>query len=133
MTSLHRPARQTGFAAVAAIFLVVALAALGSFMVSISNTQQLTAAQDVQGIRAYWAARAAMEWLVGKTKAASACPAASSSFTLEGFDLVASCSMATFSEGAASVKVFSLGVQASSGTAGKTGYVERSLSAGLEM
>ena len=48
---------QQGFAAIAAVFLVVVLAALGAFMVTFSNTQQLTSAQDVQGSRAYWAAR----------------------------------------------------------------------------
>jgi MSHA biogenesis protein MshP len=56
---------QHGFAAIAAIFLVVILAAMGAFMVSFSNTQQLTSAQDVQGTRAYWAARAGLEWGVG--------------------------------------------------------------------
>lgn len=53
---------QVGFAAIAAIFLVVVLAALGAFMVTFSNTQQLTSAQDLQGTRAYWAARAGLEW-----------------------------------------------------------------------
>ena len=48
-----------GFAAIAAVFLVLVLAALGAFMVSFSNTQQLNSARDVQGSRAYWAARAA--------------------------------------------------------------------------
>jgi len=53
MTSQSRPAhRQHGFAAIAAIFLVVVLAALGAFMVTYSNTQQLTSAQDIQGSRA---------------------------------------------------------------------------------
>ena len=41
--------RQKGFAAVAAVFLVVGLAALGAFMVSLSNTQQVTSAQDTMG------------------------------------------------------------------------------------
>ena len=59
------PRPQRGFAAIAAIFLVVVLAALGGFMVTFSNTQQLTSAQDVQGSRAYWAARAGLEWGIG--------------------------------------------------------------------
>ena len=49
---------QHGFAAIAAIFLVLVLAAFGAFMVSFSNTQHLNTARDVQGSRAYWAARA---------------------------------------------------------------------------
>lgn len=50
-----------GFVMPAAIFLLVILAALGAYLVSFSNTQQITSAQDVQGVRAYWAARAAAE------------------------------------------------------------------------
>ena len=56
------PHDQHGFAVIAAIFLVVVLAALGGFMVTFSNTQQLTSAQDLQGSRAYWAARAGLGW-----------------------------------------------------------------------
>lgn len=58
--------QQRGFAAVAAIFLVVLLAALGGFMLTFSNSQQLTSAQDVQGTRAYWAARAGLEWAIAE-------------------------------------------------------------------
>lgn len=126
-------ASERGFAAIAAIFLVVTLAALGGFMVSISNTQQLTSAQDVQGIRAYWAARGGIDWVISGAKTASACPAASTTLTLEGFSVVATCAMSTYSEGAASYKVFRLSAQASSGTAGATGYVERSISVGYEI
>ena len=56
---------QRGFAAIAAIFLLVTLAALGGYMLTFSNTQQLTFAQDVQGARAYWAASAGLEWGLG--------------------------------------------------------------------
>ncbi len=131
--SAVRQRRQGGFAAVAAIFLVVTLAALGGFMVSLSNTQQLSSAQDTQGIRAYWAARAGIEWGLTSAKAATACPAASSTLSIEGFSVVVTCSMSTYSEGASSAKIFSLGAQASSGTAGTATYVERSLSVGFEM
>ena len=48
--------RPNGFAAIAALFLVVVLAALGVFMWHMGATQQLTSVQDLQGSRAYWAA-----------------------------------------------------------------------------
>lgn len=54
--------RQCGFAIVSAIFLVVVLAALGAFMVTFSGVQHVTHAQDIQGSRAYWAARSGIEW-----------------------------------------------------------------------
>jgi len=53
----------------AAVLLVVGLAALGAFMVAMSITQQLTSAQDVQGIKALWAALAGLEWGVGGSNA----------------------------------------------------------------
>lgn len=53
------PAR--GFAIVSAIFILVVLAALGAFVVSVSTTQQVGSALDVQGVRAYQAARAGLE------------------------------------------------------------------------
>lgn len=51
-----------GFAILSAIFILVVLAALAAFMVSISTSQQVGSALDVQGVRAYQAARAGIEW-----------------------------------------------------------------------
>jgi MSHA biogenesis protein MshP len=54
--------RASGFAIVSAIFILVVLAALAGFIVSVTSTQALTFAQDIQGARAYQAARAGTEW-----------------------------------------------------------------------
>jgi MSHA biogenesis protein MshP len=54
--------RIRGFALVSAIFILVVLAALGAFIVNISTSQQIGSALDVQGVRAYQAARAGIEW-----------------------------------------------------------------------
>lgn len=54
--------RTHGFAIVSAIFILVVLAALGAFIVSISTSQHIGAALDIQGVRAYQAARAGAEW-----------------------------------------------------------------------
>jgi len=54
--------RMRGFALVSAIFILVVLAALGAFMVNISTNQHIGSALDVQGVRAYHAARAGIEW-----------------------------------------------------------------------
>lgn len=51
-----------GFVLPAAIFLLVVLAALGAAIVTVSTTQQIGSALDVQGTRAYQAARAGIEW-----------------------------------------------------------------------
>jgi MSHA biogenesis protein MshP len=57
-----------GFSLPTAIFLLVILALLGAFMVSLSTTQNVMSAQDVQGSRAYNAARAGMEWALYNLK-----------------------------------------------------------------
>ena len=137
MTKLCRP--QQGFAAVAAIFLVVVLAGLGSYMVSFSNTQQLTSAQDVQGTRAYWAARAGLEWgvaavLAGNTPGGTTqeCPSTPTNLTVQGFAVQVTCSVTNFTEAASTVALLRLASNASTGTAGTVGFVERNVSASME-
>ena len=51
-----------GFAIASAIFLLVVFAALGVAMLVFSNNQQAQSANDVQGSRAYQAAKAGIEW-----------------------------------------------------------------------
>lgn len=130
---------QRGFAAIAAIFLIVALAALGSYMVSFSNSQQITSAQDVQGSRAYWAARAGLEWGVANHVAAAGCSAASTALAIEGFTVTVACRMMPYADAG-----FVTGVQPRifqftstavlPGSAlGSVGYIERSVSTSLEI
>jgi MSHA biogenesis protein MshP len=124
--------RQRGFAAIAAIFLVVVLAALGGFMVSISNSQQISSAQDVMGTRAYWAARGGLEWGVASANAASVCPASPTALAMDGFAVSVTCNANAFSEGGKTVTILSVNAVASAGSLGSFTYVERSVSAGLE-
>ncbi|MBP6850620.1 MAG: hypothetical protein KA164_03400 [Rhodoferax sp.] len=123
-----------GFATIVALFLLVVLAALGAFMVSISTSQQVGSAQDVQGTRAYWAARAGLEWGIGSlTASPGACPTPPAPFTVEGFTLSVSCSSASFDEGGTARVVYSLTSRASlGGAAGSLAFVERSVSAAVE-
>lgn len=59
----HRSRRRAGgFTIVAAVFLLVVLAGLGVALVNISTLQHAESALDVQGARAYQAARAGVEW-----------------------------------------------------------------------
>ena len=125
---------QRGFAAITAVFILVVLAALGAFMVSTSTSQQLTSAQDIQGSRAYWAARAGMEWAIGSlTATPSACPTPPVPFAVDGFTLQMACSASSFDEDGITRVIYSLtSVASRGGSAGATGFVERSLSAALE-
>lgn len=125
---------QTGFSTIAAIFLLVVLAALGAFMVTFSNTAQLNSAQDVQGSRAYWAARAGAEWAVGSIVASPAACPASPPASIEGFTLSVSCSTATYDEGGITRRLFRITSRATSGTTpGGPGYIEREVSVSMEV
>lgn len=54
--------RVRGFALVLALFLIVSLAAIGAYLLSVSNVQVETGVMDEQGARAYQAARAGLDW-----------------------------------------------------------------------
>ncbi len=123
-----------GFAAIAAIFLLVVLAALGAFMLTFSNTQQLNSAADVQGSRAYWAARAGVAWGLGSVAASPACPASSSTITVEGFTVTVTCNPRTYTENGVTVVVYTFTATAvGGGSVGSVGYVERSVTAMVEL
>lgn len=108
--------RTRGFTIVSAIFILVVLAALGAFIVTISTNQQIGSALDVQGVRAYQAARAGIEWGLYKVQSSTgynfsydcpvtdtgsmcsnrrSCPSASGPFTVFGFAVSVSCSVST--------------------------------------
>jgi len=119
---------------VAAIFLLVVLAALGAFMVTFSNTQHMTSAQDIQGSRAYWAARAGTAWVIGSISATpTACPASPTTFSVDGFALSVTCVLTQYDEGGIVKRVFNItSTAATGGAVGNIGRVERSLSATVE-
>lgn len=125
-----------GVAAISAVFLLVVLAALGAFMVTFSNTQQLTSAQDIRGTQAYWAARAGVEWSVPQVIANNSCPTGSLTFVVNSFEVQTSCGTSSFNDGATvtMVNITSLACQPGPCGAGvgKLNYVERSLSVRLE-
>lgn len=68
---------QRGFSLVSAIFLLVVIAVLGTFALTLSTTQQQSSALDVMGSRAYQASRAGIEWGAYQVLPASAAPFAS--------------------------------------------------------
>ena len=143
---------QQGFAAIAAVFLVVVLAALGAFMVTFSNTQQLTSAQDIQGSRAYWAARAGLELGIGSVVASVGTPGVTEPDTTAsictntdravganfdgGFTVIVRCVKAAYTEAAASpnrfIFQFTSEATATGRSPGTVGYIQRSISVSME-
>lgn len=123
---------QRGFAAVAAVFIVVILAALGGFMLTFSNAQQLTSAQDVLGTRAYWAARAGLEWGLGSVIANNACPPSPTNLAIQTFGVTVVCTPSVYVDNG-NRTIYQLTATASAGGGvGAVGYVERSVSAAME-
>jgi MSHA biogenesis protein MshP len=122
-----------GFALASAIFLLVILALLGTFMVSFSNTQHTTSALDLQGSRGYRAARAGIEWAAAKLSAApTACPAPAS-LSVEGFTVSVSCSASSHDEAGTTRYIFWVTATAVAGGApGGLGYTERVVNAFME-
>ncbi len=134
------PSQARGFAIVSAIFILVVLAALGAFVVSVSVTQNVTFAQDVQSARAYQAARAGIEagiakWLSTSPSLAANCASTGAPVSLANlgfsFDLVATQTTSggvLFCDLTATARPTGMTIA----NVGSTGYVERKLRAVVE-
>lgn len=90
LSTRAREPRQRGFALLSAIFLLVVLSALAAFMVQVLTQQQVGSAADIQGARAYQAARAGVEWGLHNLLRSPPC-SASESFTLGDFTVTVRC------------------------------------------
>lgn len=62
LASTTLKAGQRGVSIIAAVFFMLLFAAIAAAMVSLTTTSNATSAMDVQGSRAYQAARAGVEW-----------------------------------------------------------------------
>ncbi len=141
MSIMCRKAR--GFALPAAIFILVVLAALGTFAASLSSLQHSGLAIDVQGVRAYQGARAGLEWGLYQTlqTASSACGStgsevAVSATTMADVTITVRCTQVAVEDGQTifSIDAWACNRPAASspkcpGDATVDGYVERKLSA----
>lgn len=136
-----------GFALILAIFLLVSLTAIGAMLLTVSNSQTESSIADVDGARAYLAARSGADWGAYQLlrqpalsyasncrNTGSATQTVSFAGALSGFHVAVGCtSLPPATEGAATVTVFSLqatGCNDSGGTcpgAVVPGYVERQL------
>lgn len=115
------PRRATGFALVMAVFLLVSLAAVGAYLLTVSTGQTGAVIQDEQAARAYQAARAGVDWGAfqilrnpgGTFASACAGGSASSAFALPwsvaGFRAEVGClRVGEETEGAVTVRVFQI-------------------------
>ncbi|MEA3192428.1 MAG: biosis protein MshP [Betaproteobacteria bacterium] len=105
-----RGGRIQGFALIMAVFLIVTLAAIGVYLVTMSTGQVQAVSQDEQAVRAYQAARAGLEWVTYRRLRNSVCPASPPAFTnpgLSGFHAETTCvQVGSETEGVTPVAVY---------------------------
>ncbi|MCD6525956.1 MAG: pilus assembly protein MshP [Desulfuromonas sp.] len=118
---------QRGFTIVQALFVLVVLALLGTYMVTLSTVQQSTVVQALQQTRAYHAARSGLEW--GLARATTGVGCAGSFDSAEGFRVTVSCGQNDFTEGVLTYTVYDLTAVAvpTATPFGSPDYVSRTL------
>lgn len=137
--TVSRFLRQRGFSLVTAIFLIVVVALIAAFIVTIGSVQHATSAFSVVGARAHFAALSGVEWgaqQVLDNPGAPACFASPTTFTVSGggsgnFALTLTCAQTSVAEGALSYEVFDLDVTAEFGVSGQEDYFSRTVSASI--
>ena len=126
--------RARGFTLVSAIFLMVVLVILGVSLVTISSVEHTSAAQQLQAMRATYAARAGAEWAAAKANGPppNNCAAWPSPATLNpggalsGFTVTVTCtSSSTHLLGATPQTYYVADIVAQSGTYGSVDFAQR--------
>lgn len=153
MSASRLPRRQHGFLVIAAVFLLVVLAGLVGYLMTVSTTSQAASAADANSAKAFQAARGGIEWATyqvlrnsGGSFVTTTCPGSGSvnlafGSALSSFTTTVTCaSTSGISEGGGSVTVYAItsnacnepvsGACRNPSTTSST-YVERQLSVTL--
>lgn len=134
------PRKAAGFVLPTAIFLLVILAALAAYMVSLSRTSHISSALDIQGVRAYQAARAGVEWAAWQVvdpqtvppTSTTPCPAPTTltlAGTLAAFTVNVTCTRTPAIDGADTIAVYQVTSTATAGLPGSVDFVRRDIQA----
>ncbi len=123
--------RENGLSLITAIFLLVILASVGAFIVTIGAVQHTTVSASIQGVRAYQAARTGIEWGVYSALNPPGCfaPTTFSPAGLDGFQVTVTCAATPHQESLNSFQVFRLIAVASSGIFGSPNFASRQIEA----
>jgi len=118
---------QHGFTLVQAIFVLVVLALLGTYMVRLSTVQQATATQSLIQARVYHAARSGLEWGIKQVSDNHGC-FSNSTFNIDAYPVQMVCTLTgTYSEGVSTYGVYKLQSVASFADISSPDYVSRKL------
>ena len=126
------PGRQRGFALVAALFLMVVLASMGTYIVRISAIEHQTVNVALLGARAMHAARAGVEWGAFQAINVPACTTTTLTLTeggLNGFEVDVTCSSSSHTEKGNTYSIYLIDVEARAGVYGTPDYVSRRMQA----
>lgn len=123
---------QRGFSIVMAIFVLVVLGLLGSYMVRMAGVQLSTFNQTLLGARAYQAAHAGIEWGIARISNGGNCAdinaqTAMSFSGLNGFSVRLSCSNQSYSEADKNPTVYRISALSQFGSYSSSEYVAREL------
>jgi len=145
MNQRYGKGRQEGFSIVVAIFILVILGSLGSYMLSTSMMQQKTTLYAIQGSRAYKAAQSGIQWgvhqaLLNAGTRETACgelitsPPVTTNIILtppglNNFDVDVQCSWTTHVDGGIDFCMFHLTAVARYGNFGELDFVSRTVEA----
>ena len=133
---MKRRVLHAGFALMMAVFMIVTLATIGLYLITVSSGQGAAIAQDEQGVEAYQAARAGLEIGAYQVLRTATCtPTQTITLTnqrLNGFFAKVDCQQVGETEGGAAITVYSVkstGCNANPCTPAAPGstYVERQL------
>ena len=118
-----------GFAMLTAILLLVVLAALAAFMITLSATHETAPRQSLLGTRVYYGAKAGLDWGIQQAIAAGSC-AASTPIALAGTGLAGVTATVTCTSTAhAGGTVYRITSMAVTGTFGSLDYAQRRMEA----
>ncbi len=132
--------RENGFAIVSALFVVVILALIGSYIVSISALTRAAQSLSLQGDKAYYAAKSGLEWGIYKVAPSSVsggappynCPTSPTTLTftqggLKGFSSTVSCTQSAFTESGSTYNLFQITATGQYATSANIDYAFRQL------
>lgn len=135
----RRRTLQSGFALVAAMFLLVVLGMLAGYLVRIAGQSTETATVALLDARAYAAADSALEWAVQRAQtnpAALGCGAGGTAFPVPGpglgdFSATVSCTATAVDEAGIAYTTYRLVATAARGASGAADFVSRAVEASV--
>jgi len=122
-----------GFSMVAAIFILVILSLVGTYALNISTRGSVSSEMSIDGVRAYFACKAGLEWLIYQVvQNPAACPASPQTFSLtqqglKNFSVTCACTATSYTESGATFNLFTLTATSSRGIATDYDYITRQL------